>query len=480
MRMRSLLLASALAGLAPLPAAELPDAAVRPAPSLWTRTGGHDWPSLLGPNRDGKSSERGIRTDWSAGLPILWRLEAGEGYSAPAVAAGRLFLFDRHGDRARLTAFRAETGEELWRQEYATAYEDYYGYSNGPRASPLVDGDRVYVFGVEGRLRCHQVTDGELLWEVDTAERFGVVQNFFGVGSTPIAEGDLLLVQIGGSPPGSPKIHSGEVRPNGTGVVAFDKRTGEERYRIGDELASYAAVQLATIGGRRWGFVFARGGLLAFEPASGKIDFHYPWRARILESVNASTPVVVGDRVLISETYGPGASLLRVEPGGYELIWKDASRRDRVLATHWNTPIHHDGVVYGSSGRNSGDAELRAVDLETGDVLWTAPRLQRSSLLSVDGHFVLLGENGVLRLLRRSPEKYELVGELTFEEDGRRLLVAPAWNAPVLAHGILFVQGKRGLIAVELIPDEGGAASASYAGEPALLQSEQQLIGQPR
>lgn len=413
---------------------------------------GSDWPGFLGPNRDATSDETGIRTDWSEGLPILWRAELGEGYGPPSVARGRIFLFDRHGDRARLTCRNAETGEELWRSEYPTDYEDYYDYSNGPRAAPLVDGDRVYTFGVEGRLRCHDVADGDLLWDVDTTAKYGVVQNFFGVGSSPAVDGDLLIVQVGGSPPGSPKIHSGRVEPDGTAVVAFDKRTGEVRYEVGDELASYAAVKLATIGSRRWGLVFARGGLLAFDPANGDIDFHYPWRAKILESVNASTPVVVGNRVLLTETYGPGASVLALRPGGYDVVWQDPPRRNQSLACHWNTPVHHDGVVYASSGRSSGNAELRAVELDTGKVLWSEPGLRRSQILSVDGHLVVLSENGVLRLLRANPEKYDPVAELTLEENGEKLLEAPAWNAPVLSHGILYVRGRNRLVALELIP----------------------------
>lgn len=424
--------------------------------SLWTRADGADWPTFLGPTQDGHSEERGIRTDWSDGLPLLWRGQLGEGYGPPVVLAGRLFVFDRLGDRARLLCLHAESGEELWHSDYATDYEDYYGYSNGPRASPVVDDGRVFTYGAGGRLRAYRVTDGELLWDVDTFEQFGVVQNFFGVGSTPAVEGDLLIAMVGGSPPGSPRIHSGAVQPNGSAIVAFDKRTGEVRYRVGDELASYAAVRLATIDGRRWGFVFARGGLLGFNPGTGALDFHYPWRAPILESVNAATPVVVGNRVLISETYGPGSSLLAVRPGGYDVVWKDASRRERSLACHWNTPIYEDGVVYASSGRNSGDAELRAVELATGKVLWSQPGLLRSTLLAVDGYLLVLSENGVLRLLRPNRERYEEVAELELREGGKRLLTPPSWSPPALAHGILYLRGKHELVALELIPQASG------------------------
>jgi len=213
-------------------------------------------------------------------------------------------------------------------------------------------------------LHCVRADDGGLVWKVDTAKRFGVVQNFFGVGSTPVVEGDLLLVMVGGSPPESQdagRFDLDRVKGNGSGIVAFDKRSGAVRYAITDELAGYATPQLATIDGRRWCFVFARGGLVGFDPASGKVDFHYPWRSRLRDSVNVSTPVVVGNEVFISESYGPGSSLLRVRPGACEVVWRDPPERDKSMLTHWNTPVYHRGYLYGSSGRYSGEAELRCI-----------------------------------------------------------------------------------------------------------------------
>ena len=125
-------------------------------------------------------------------------------------------------------------------------------------------------------------------------------------------EGDLVIAQVGGSPKGTTETRPTlDLQGADSGVAAFDKYTGKVKYHVTDELASYATPTLATIGGRRWCFVFARGGLIGMDPATGKVDFHYPWRAKILESVNASTPVVVGDRVFISETYGPGARCWR-------------------------------------------------------------------------------------------------------------------------------------------------------------------------
>lgn len=437
--------------------------------NLWTRQRGSDWPNFLGPQRDSKSPETGLVTPWpEAGPRLVWQKELGTGYGMGSISHGRLYHFERQRNAATLLCLKAETGEELWRFQYPTDYEDLLGYNNGPRCSPVIDENRVFLYGAEGKLHCLQAADGKLLWQRDVNREFGVVQNFFGVGSTPIIEGDLLICMVGGSPPGSPGLYEsgGRIEGNGSGIVAFDKRTGDVRYKITNELASYASPQLATIDGRRWCFMFARGGLVGFDPLTGQVDFHYPWRARSLESVNAATPVVVGNEVLISETYEIGSSLLAVRPGGYDVVWKDDPhpRRPKALMAHWNTGIYLDGYFYACSGRNPPDADLRCIEWKTGTVKWVEqPPLQmreRSSLLYVDGHFIQLGEYGSLRLVKVNPEKYELVSEavLTRERSDPAfrplpLLKYPCWAAPVLAHGLLYVRGDDRLVCLELIPE---------------------------
>jgi outer membrane protein assembly factor BamB len=435
------------------------DATDRQAPvkDLRTRKSGDDWPAFLGPTGDSRSRETGILTDWSKGLKVIWHKELGLSYGMPTISRGRLFQFDGLPGQARLICMESETGKELWHFDYPSEYEDLYRYENGPRCSPVVDDDRVYIYGAEGMLHCLDVRDGSIVWKLDTVARFNVIQNFFGVGSTPVIEGDLLIVQVGGSPEANKNLPPGRldlVRGNGSGIVAFDKRTGDVKYQITDELASYSSPALATIDGRRWCFVFARGGLVGFEPAAGKVDFHYPWRADVHESVNASKSVVVGDLVFISETYGPGSSLLRVRPGGYDVVWKDSNniREPRAMQTHWNTPIHHEGYLYASSGRHPSQAELRCIELSTGKVQWSEPDLTLSSLLYADGHFICLTEVGDLILLRANPKKYDEVSRvrlIDFKAD-EELLKHPCWAAPILSHGLLYVRGKDRVVCVEL------------------------------
>jgi outer membrane protein assembly factor BamB len=461
---QSILLCSllALAGCnqaAPAAADETPDNAAAPSKL------GSDWPIFLGPNHDSRSPETGILTEWGkTGPRLIWHKELGTSYGAPTIAEGRLMQFDRFGDRSRLYCLDAKTGQEVWRHEVPTEYEDLYNYNNGPRTSPLIDDERVYAYGVDGVLFCCQTADGKELWRKYLNEQFGVVQNFFGVGSTPVIEGDLLIVMVGGSPPESQRVAPGQldrVESNGTAIVAFDKRTGDVKYKIGDDLASYASLKLATIDGRRWCFAFCRGGLLAFEPATGKIDFRYPWRDEQLESVNASMPVVAGNEVLISECYGVGSSLLRVQPGKFEIVWKDDRRkRDKALMTHWMTPIYDSGYLYGCSGRHPHEATLRCLEWKTGKVQWEQPGMARTSLLAIDGHMLCLGEYGQLWLLKCSPEKVEHIAALDYSDPdlGNELLGKsapvlqyPCWAAPIVSHGLLYLRGKDRLICLELI-----------------------------
>jgi outer membrane protein assembly factor BamB len=432
-----------------------------------------DWPQFLGPFGKSVSAEKGIIAPWpDRGLQVIWQKPIGEGCGMPAISQGRLFQFDRHGDQARLSCLRSETGEFLWNFEYPTDYHDQYGFNNGPRCCPVVDGDRVYIYGAEGMLHCVRGTDGQVLWKVDTRADFHVVPNDFGVGSAPVIEGDLLIVQIGGSQESADP--DAPLKGNGSGVVAFDKLTGKVRYQISDELASYSSPVLATIHGRRWCFVLARGGLIGFEPASGQVDFHFPWRARAYQSQNASNPVVVNDRVFISECYGPGSALLEVKPGrqeptnytggrqsinmpiaqgGYDVLWTADKRSDKSMQCHWNTPIYHNGYLYGCSGRHTNEAELRCIQLSSGKVMWRQPNLTLSSLLMVDGHFICLTEYGKLLLLKVNPHSYEKISrmDLFAGDEPETLLQPPCWAAPILSHGRLYVRGNDKLVCLELI-----------------------------
>ena len=444
---------------------------------LRSRRVGDDWPAFLGPRGDSISREVGILADWDRHPPkIIWQTELGQSYGICTISRGRCFQFDRipnensagisprESHLGRLRCLESETGKLLWTYTYPYVYGDYYGYNNGPRCSPVVDGNRVYIYGVAGQLHCINVSTGKKIWSRDISDDYGVVQNFFGVGSTPVVYGEMLLVMVGGSPLDAPTQPQqlGQVEGNGTCVVALDKATGKEKYRCSKDLASYAGLRIARIQNRDWGFAFARNGLTGFDPQSGKVRFFFPWRAKILESVNASCPVIVGNEVLVSETYGPGASLLRLQGDEYQVAWQDDARSNALsLQAHWNTPVHHEGYIYASSGRHAGNAELRCVSWKTGEVMWSKPGLSRCSILLADRHLITQAEDGTLLLIRATPEKCDIVSQLKLRDSttGLPLLREPAWAAPILSHGLLYVRGRDRLACLELIPAKASHSS---------------------
>jgi outer membrane protein assembly factor BamB len=402
----------------------------------------HDWPSFLGPSHNAVSTE----TKLTRTLPpqLVWEFARGEGYAAPAIVGDRLLFFHRLGDEEIVECLHPETGAARWQFRYATKYQDRYGYNNGPRSSPVTDGARVFTVGAEGKLHCVDLGTGKVLWNRDLRAEYRVPQDFFGTASTPLVEGGRLIVNVGA--------------PGGPCVVALDTATGREAWRTGREWGpSYASPVPATIHGRRRVFVFAggesnppAGGLLSIDPATGKIDFSFPWRSRSFESANASCPVVFDNKVFISASYRTGGALVEVRSDfTHRVVWTT-----QEFGLHFNTPIYRDGYLYGFDGRNEPDASLACLDAATGKIVWReTPEwtdsfrgqsqvvgTYRGSLLAVDGQFLCLGELGHLLWMDLTPKGYK--------EVSRAWLFAAreSWTLPVLSRGLLYVvQNSRDL-----------------------------------
>jgi outer membrane protein assembly factor BamB len=398
-----------------------------------------DWAAFLGPTHNGVSME----TNLSRKLPppLLWEFAKGTGYTSPSIVGERLVFLHRVGNEEIVECMHAETGASRWRFRYATVFEDRYGYNNGPRSSPVIDGERVYTMSAEGKLHCLDLATGKMVWKRDLRAEYKVPQDFFGTASTPLVEGQLLILNVGA--------------PGGPTVAAFDKATGREVWRAGKEWGpSYASPVPAVVHGKRRVFVFAggessppAGGLMSIDPATGKVDFSFPWRSRTFESVNASCPVVFDNKVFISASYRTGGALVEVRPDfTHRVVWTT-----QEFALHFNTPIYKDGYLYGFDGRNEPDASLACVEAATGKVMWREmPEWMdtlesrgesrsllmgtyRGSLLAVDGSYLCLGEMGHLLWMDLTPKGYK--------EVARTWLFAAreSWTLPVLSRGLLYV-----------------------------------------
>ncbi len=430
---------------------------------------GDDRPQFLGPHDNGTSGETGLMDRWPTnGVPIPWTKEIGTGYGAPSVRGDRLVLHHRIGNEEIVECFEAGTGKSLWRHGYPSQFVDPYGYNNGPRGTPLLTADRCYTLGAEGQLLCLELQTGKLIWQRDTAKDWEVPPAFFGVGSSPILEGDSLLVMVGGQP--------------NAGVVAFDAKTGttvwenvgeknwqgvamtgwpgepKVLWKRWDKQASYSTPVAATVGGRRQVFCLMRQGLVSLNPNNGTVNGSFWFRSRIEESVNAMNPIIVEDLIFISGAYYRiGSVLLRVQPDnhGFDEVW-----RSTVLELHWNTPIHHEGYLYAFSGRNEPDARFRCVELKTGKLMWDRdeswpahgghsipqPNVYgRGSAILADGRLIVLGEGGLLGLFKVNPQKPEELSRGQVPQ-----LHFPCWAAPVLSRKRLYLRSEDRLVCLHI------------------------------
>ena len=425
-----------------------------------------DWPQLFGPHANGVSDETGLLEKWPAqGPPIVWEKPLGTGYGEASVIAKRLVVHHRIANEEIAECLDAATGAPLWRHAEPTQFEDPYGYNNGPRSTPLLTSNRCYTFGAEGKLTCLDLATGALIWRRDTSKEWNVPPAFFGVGSSPILEGNLLIVMVGGQPD--------------SGVVALDSATGKtvwesvgqknwngvtmtgwpgERtavWHITEKQASYSTPVAATIHGQRQILCLTRQGLISLNPTNGAVNFSFWFRAQQEESVNAMNPVVVGDTVFISSAYyQTGSVLLRVKPDnrGVEEIW-----RGTQLEQHWMTPMVFGGCFYAFSGRNEPDARFRCVEIATGKLMWDIdeswphygegqPNVYgRGSMIVADGKFIAVGEGGLLGLFKLSPTGPEEISRFQVPS-----LHHPCWAAPVLCNGKLYLRSEDHLVCLNL------------------------------
>ncbi len=444
-----------------------------------------DWPHFLGPRNNGTSTETGLLNSFpKEGPQKIWVRDIGTGYAAPSVRAGRLVLHHRRGNEEIVEAINAETGKTVWTHKYPSRYVDPFGYNNGPRCSPLLTADYCYTYGAEGQLFCLNIKTGKPVWHRDTAKDWNVPVAFFGVGSTPILEGNKLIIMIGGQPNSGmvaleaktgKTIWESVGKSNWEGVTTFGWRAEIPYNWTGHEkLASYASPVAATIHGKRQLICFMRQGLCSVDPVTGKIGFSRWFQSLVGDSVNAMNPVVQDDLVLISAAYfRSGAMLLRVNPDGksFQEVWKepkrhpmDAADRDPqtgewkipVLEIHWMTPILHQGHIYAFSGRNEPDASFRCVEFKTGRLKWTRDEswrkygtkqpnvFGRGSLIHADNKLIALGEGGLLGMFSLNSEKPTELARWQVPE-----MHHPCWAGPVLSEKKLYLRSEDKLVCLD-------------------------------
>ena len=397
-----------------------------------------DWPQWRGANRDGRTAETGLLSEWPEdGPPLAWKASGlGGGYSSVAVAGERIFTMGDLGDGQYVIALSRADGKQLWKAKVGTTHEDQY---LGPRSTPTVDGDRVFVVSTDGDVVSLAAASGEVAWIRSLPDQFGGrLMKAMGTydwkfAESPLVDGDRVIVTPGAKD---------------AALVALSRADGEEIWRAaipdlgeaGTDGAGYSSVVVSEAGGVRQYVQLIGRGVIGVEAATGRFLWGYN---RVANDVaNIATPLIEGDLVFVSTGYGTGSALLRLSADGdgvkaEEVYFLEAD----TMQNHHGGLILHDGHVYTGTGHNKGFP--LAVEMASGEVAWGPIRNdgQNSAAIAyADGNIYMRYQNGLMVLVEATPEEYRERGSFMIPEVEKE-----SWAHPVVAGGLLYLREQDNL-----------------------------------
>jgi len=395
-------------------------AVVLSLPSTVSNRSLDDWPQWRGPNRDGISSEKGLLKAWpQGGPPLAWQTKgAGEGYSSFSVAGGRLYTLGARGGTEYVIAFDVASGKQVWEAQHGTRFSNDRG--DGPRATPTIEGDRVYAFGASGDLSVRDAATGKQHWAINVLKQYGGSNIRWGLSESPLVLSDRILVNAGGT------------------IVALRKTDGSLIWKSEGDDAGYSSAVIHKVGDITQAIFFTSARVIGVDVADGRQLWSYGDVAN--DVANIATPIVRGNRVFVSSDYGTGSALLELSNSG-----KNVSARQvyfsRDMKNHHATSVLVGDHLYGYDS-----AILTALHFDTGKVAWQNRAVGKGSLVFADERLYLFSEGGVVGLAEASPSGYREHGRFTLANTGR----LPTWSHPVVSGGRLFLRDQDNLYAYDV------------------------------
>jgi outer membrane protein assembly factor BamB len=382
-----------------------------------------DWPQWQGRDRTRISRETGLLTAWPAsGPPVVWTSSAlGAGYGSPAVAGERVFVQSTRGSRSVVIALNRADGKELWSKALGASGNNNRG--SGPRGTPTVDNDRLYVLTENGDLACLR-TDGAGVWQRNILSEFGGSQLRWLISESPLIDGPHVVVSPGGA---------------GAGMVKLDKMTGKTVWTAKElsDAAGYASIIAADVQGVRTYMTFTSAAGVGVRASDGKVMFRYPTAAN--DVANIATPIFSNNKVFFTSAYGTGGGLLDLTVQNGEVKAKEVYFT-RDMKNHHGGVVLVDGYLYGFN-----DAILVCLEFATGRMMWRDRSVGKGSVTFADGHLYVQSESNVVGLAVASPSGYTEKGRFTIPDKG-----LPSWAHPVISGGRLYVRNQDTLLVYDL------------------------------
>jgi outer membrane protein assembly factor BamB len=390
-------------------------AAQQPAPTEWFQ-----W---RGANRDGISTETGLLQDWPKGGPReVWRSAGlGNGYSSFSTSGGRLYTLGARSSNEYVIAIDRASGKKAWETLNGRRYRNDRG--DGPRSTPTVDGDRLYVLGGSGDLTSLDAATGKKIWSVNLVQKFGGVNPYWGYSESPLIVGDRILVNAGG---------------RRASIVAVSKADGSTLWQQHNDGAGYSSPMLMRTGSLNQVIFFTESHTLAVDPRDGRLLWTYAKASN--GTANIATPIVRGTRVFVSSDYGTGAALLDVRAAG------NLATANEVYFTRDMRNHHASSVLVGDHVYGFSSSILTALKFDTGTMAWRDRSVGKGSLIFADNRLYLYSEDGVVGLAEASPTAYREHGRFTVSQQSG----LPTWSHPIVANGLLVIRDQDNVYAYDV------------------------------
>lgn len=378
---------------------------------------GADWPQWRGPERTGVSSETGLLQQWPTGGPqALWTAQnLGSGYGSLSVSNQRIFIQGLRNRQSIVSALSLD-GKGLWSKNLGAGGENDRG--SGPRGTPTVDGDRLYVLTESGDLWCLK-HDGAEIWHRNVLREFNARNIPWLISESPVVDGNRLMVTPGG---------------RGAGVVALDKMTGATLWTSKDlsDEAGYASLIVADVQGVRTAMTFTAEAAVGVRVSDGKLMWKYRQVAN--GTANVATPVFFDNKVFFTSNYGTGGALLGLRAENGEVRAQEIYFT-RELQNHHGGVVLVNGYLYGFN-----NAILTCLEFATGKMMWRNRSVGKGALTYADNRLYVIGEGHIVGLVEATSTGYKEHGRFEITDMG-----APAWSHPVVSGGALYVRNQHTL-----------------------------------